>query len=63
MVTLMNKRNVLSVEGKRKCYGEQTLDKKKDIMCCNFNLVNSVIQMTCNNGAKILMHFKGVDRE
>jgi transposase-like protein len=57
MVTIMNKRKVLSVEEKFKVIREIENGKKKADVCREFGLINSTTQTIWKNRTKIISAF------
>ena len=58
MTTVMNNRNVLSIKGKVKVIWKTENWRKKADLCREFGLVNSIIQMICENRAIIISGFE-----
>jgi hypothetical protein len=59
MATVMNKRNVLSLEGKIKVMQQIKNEKKKKAdWCREFGIVNSTIQTIWKNSTKIISVFE-----
>jgi hypothetical protein len=54
MVTVTNKRKALGVEGKVSVIRQIENGRKKDDVCREFGLANSMIQMICENRIKII---------
>jgi hypothetical protein len=61
MVTVTNKRRVLSVEGKFKVIGKIKNREKKAYVCLEFGLVNSSSKLFVKTKPKLFVRVKGTD--
>ena len=58
MSTVTNNRNILSIEGRVKVMWQIENGRKKADLCLEVGLVNSIIQMICENRAIIISAFE-----